>query len=238
MLNRTAVRLLPVAFALMLSACATVGSHNAEHLDALDFGQSEELRICVLADESVTEDDARRLMAGVGEEFSKFGLEITVPWVERWKRPAFLSEGIVVDVWLRTLDSPCDRLLALVGRHFGDFLFGLLGAEVLGAVDTVTYTRGYVVAETGSLNQLLVRPSETAIHESYHLMGCAHQLSLSDCYKHIQNLKKLAARNRGSGVDFFPSISPKGTAILSRQEADALVHGRVRKIQQANNAKR
>jgi hypothetical protein len=229
------LRLIQIALALMVSACTTVGTHDRDRLGAIDFGPREELRICVLADEGVTEKDARLLIGKVREEFSLFGLVVEVPWVRQWERPAFLMEGILEDVATKPLAAPCDRLLALVGRHAGDFFFGLLGAEVLGAVETVSHTRGYVVAQTASLNQLIENPAAVAIHESYHLLGCKHELSLADCYPLIRDLKRTARANREHGNDFFPGVSWKDKLIASREEADDFVTAAMMHIQTNRN---
>jgi hypothetical protein len=58
---------------------------------------------------------------------------------------------------------PCDRLVALVDRNAGDFLWGLVMPEILGEVDNATHTRGYIVATTGSVNQMIEPPSKAAV---------------------------------------------------------------------------
>lgn len=214
-----------------IGGCTAVGRHDFAAFETLDFGPREELRICILADEGVGNETAKQLLASVSEEFAVFGLDVTVPWIRPWVRPAFLSEGIVEDVLMKPLEAPCDRLLALVGRNIGDLLWGLSGMEILGAVDTPTHTRGYVVAKTASLNQIFVSPSDTAIHESYHFLGCGHGVSLADCYANIRNLKQAARNNRERGNDFFPGFSWKGHPVESRQEVDAIAHGAVRYVQ-------
>lgn len=220
--------LLLTFIATLTAACTTVGVHHADALNAVDFGPREELRICVLADEGVTENDARELVGKVGEEFAAFGIDVSVPWVRRWERPAFLMEGIVENVWQAPLEAPCDRLLALVGRNLGDFLWGLVGMEVLGAVDTPTHSRGYVVARTVSLNQLISSPTNNAIHEAYHFLGCTHGVSLAHCYANIRNLKRIAHASREAGTDFFPGVSLKGTPIKSRHEANLVMNQAIR----------
>lgn len=229
--KRIARYFLAALCACAVAGCTAVGRHDFAALQAQDFGPREELRICVLADEGIDDEAAKRLLASVREEFAVFGLDVTVPWVKPWLRPAFLTNGIVEDVWMKPLEAPCDRLLALVGRNVGDFLWGLFGMEILGAVDTPTHTRGYVVAKTASLNQIFVSPSDTAIHESYHFLGCSHGVSLSDCYSNIRNLKQAARNNRDRGNDFFPGFSWKGHPLESRHEVDAITHGAVRYVQ-------
>jgi len=230
-IRKSLTRLLLLPLAWLTAACTTIGMHDAESLEAADFGPREELRICVLADEGITEEDAQRLIAKVGEEFSVFGLEVSVPWVRRWVRSGFLMEGIVTDVWQESLEPPCDRLLALVGRNFGDFLWGLIGVEILGAVDTPTHSRGYVIAQAVSLNQIFSSPSDIIIHESYHFLGCEHGVNLSQCYAHIRDLKRIARANREAGNDFFPGVSMKGRPITSRHEANWVMTHAVRLAQ-------
>lgn len=216
---------------LVLSGCTTVGVADYSYLKGSDFGRMEKFRICVLADEGVTEEEARSLMATVGEGFSMFGLEVSVPWVRPWPRPAFAMQGIIEDLGLQTLEAPCDRMFGLVGRNFGDFLVGLVGIEVLGAVDTVTHTRGFAVAKQVSLNQVFVSPTKTAIHETYHLLGCAHGTTLVKCYKRILDMKRIARVNRESGNDFFPGLSSEGVPIASRDEANTWTRDVVRRLQ-------
>ena len=209
---------------LELSTCSTLGIHNLEAMKNVDFGPPEEIRFCLLIDEGVTEDDAHRLMAEVSKEFSRYDLKVTVPWIHPWVRHDFFKQGIMEDVWSKSLEAPCDRLMALVGRNLGDALFGLLLIETLGVADTVTYTRGYAVAKRASLAQVFLGPKLTIIHESYHLLGCIHQPNLAKCYNHIRDLKRLKAINREHGEDFFPSVSPQGLAITTREQANAMVH--------------
>jgi hypothetical protein len=216
-----------IAIAACLAACTTVGTRNTQSLGEIDFGPGQPLRICVLLDQDVSEDRARELMAGIGDELSQYGLEVSVPWIRPWVRPAFSSQGIVDDVWVRPLEAPCDRLMALVGRNFGDFLTGLLGFEILGGVDEPTHTRAYVVARSASLNQLFVPPSRVAVHEAYHLLGCHHGTDLTPCYEQIRKLKEIAARNHEIGSDFFPGITPRGKVLGSRLTVNQIIRDAV-----------
>lgn len=222
---------LALIIALLTSTCTTVGVHDLAAMKAIDFGAPEEIRFCILADAGISEENARALMARVGEEFARYGLVVKVPWVRPWVRHDFFMEGLMEDVWSKSLELPCDRLVAFVGRNLGDFLFGLFGMETLGAADTVTFTRGYVVAQRVSLAQLFVGPEQALIHESYHLLGCVHQLKLFNCYTHIRDLKQFKRANRARGEDFFPGLTARGQPINSRQAADALVHAAVKRVQ-------
>lgn len=222
--------LLALIIALMTATCTTVGMHDDDKFKSINFGEPEEIRFCILTDEGITEEQARHLIAKVNEEFSRYGLEVKIPWIRPWVRHDFFEQGIMEDVWSKSLEPPCDRLLALVGRTFGDFMFGLLGMEVLGAADTVTYTRAYVVAKTLTWIQIFIGPEKAIIHESYHLLGCVHKLKLFNCYTHIQDLKQAKRANRERGEDFFPGLSFQGVLINSRQEADSMVHRAVERV--------
>lgn len=216
--------ILLIALTLAGFACTTVGQHDRNVLEAIDFGPREELRICILADRGVAENTVKLLAGHIQEELSMFGLDVSIPWIKKWERASFYREGIVRDVAIIPLEPPCDRLLALVGRNTGDFLFGLIGIETLGAVETVSHTKGFVVANRASINQLFLSPKDVAIHESYHLIGCPHAARLADCYQHIRELKRIARANRSQGNDFFPGVSWDNKPILTRHETDALVH--------------
>jgi hypothetical protein len=103
----------------------------------------------------------------------------------------------------------------------GDFIWGLILPEMVGAVDTVTRTKGYVAAEYGSLNQLLFSsPSDTAVHEVYHMLGCDHAASMDSCYEKIHDIKTAAMKNRLRGKNFFPGINSNGFPLRSREMAD------------------
>ena len=66
--------------------------------------------------------------------------------------------------------------MVLVGRHAGDFLWGIILPEVQGAVFEEGHDKGFAVVEWGSLNQFLsgFSPKRTLIHELYHILGYTH----------------------------------------------------------------
>lgn len=137
---------------------------------------------------------------------------------------------------LTPLPEHADRLLFLAGRRFADFAIdlvdqatlGLLGdatgsAGVFGAVDELTGTRGFVIAEGGTLSQITYPPGVAICHELWHLLGCEHDHGPEACAARIQSLK-----DRHDGR-FFPAHNLGGEAerdgprmIRSRQEADCL----------------
>lgn len=197
-----AVRALYLLGVLSLAGCTTVGVHTKAR-EHVDFGPPVTVRVCVLKAADISEDRADALKRRVQEEFAQYGLLIEVPWVRDWQRPGFSSGPIMNDLLQRPLEPPCDRLFGLVDRHAGDFAWGLVMPEILGAVDTVTGTRGYVVATFGSVNQLFAPPETTVLHEFYHLFGCPHDLTKSKCYEKIAALKAALQPD----ADFFPGVS-------------------------------
>ena len=213
--------LLGLALALGAAGCSTLGVSVPGSLAANDFGPRQELRVCILREASVSEARARSLIAGVNGAFAAYGIEVSVPWIRPWQRPGYRSEAIVGELASRPLEPPCDRLVALLGRPFSDVLLGLVVPETLGAVETATRTRGYVVANFGSLKQLLTPPGLATRHEFHHLLGCQHALTLSACYERIARVKRAYADAGASGEDFFPGIAGDGAPILTRAEVDA-----------------
>lgn len=206
----------------ILFSCTTVGITDKETIENIDFGPPEILRICIYKDVNVSEQQADEIIAALRQEFSQFGLEIEVPWVKPWKRPAFAADEILNDFACCPLESPCDRLLALVGRNFKDFLWGIVMPEIHGAVEVVSMTKGFVVAEIGSFNQLVSmnNAARIAIHETYHLLGCDHSFDAKPCYEKIKAVKKVAKRNRLAGRDFFPSVPLNQHVLISRIDVE------------------
>lgn len=186
---------------LALTGCTTVGVHTSAR-EHVDFGPPVTVRVCVLKTADIPPQRAEALKQLVRKEFAKYGLLIEVPWVRDWERPGFQVDSIMRDLLERPLEPPCDRLFGFVDRHPGDFVWGLVMPEVLGAVDDVTATRGYVVATFGSLNQLFASPGQAIVHEFYHLFGCGHDVTLTKCYPRIASLKAAVQPD----ADFFPGL--------------------------------
>lgn len=213
---------LSLILCFIILSCTMVGIPDKEAIENIDFGPPEKLRICIYKDVNVSKQQADAIIATLQQEFSQFGLEIEVPWVKPWKRPAFAADEILNDFACCPLESPCDRLLALVGRNFTDFLWGIVMPEINGAVEVVSMTKGFVVAEIGSFNQLVSMNSAAriAIHETYHLLGCDHSFDAKPCYKKIKALKMVAKRNRLAGRDFFPSVPLDQHVLISRLDVE------------------
>lgn len=210
------LRMAVVVLVTGLCACTSVGVHTSSHY-ARDYGPPAQLRVCLLRADDVSPQRADDLIAAVNREFQTYGIEVVVPWVRPWERPGFGHKSLLDDVVARELEPPCDRLIALVDRNAGDALWGMLMPEVLGAVDDVTHTRGFVVANMASFNQLFMRPSKVAVHEFYHLLGCPHSASMTRCYDQIERVKRQIATRQ---PEFFPAMDAYGTLLATRDEAN------------------
>lgn len=197
----------------LCGACTSVGVH-APTRHALDYGPPMQLRVCVLQAEGVSTDRVDKLIGAVNREFAAYGIEVVVPWVRPWQRAGFGHEALFDDVARRELEAPCDRLVAFVDRNAADFFWGLALPEVLGSVDDATHTRGFVVANRASINQLFMPPGKVVVHEFYHLLGCPHAGSLSQCYGRIARLKREAR------AGFFPGVDRHGMPLVSREQVN------------------
>jgi hypothetical protein len=216
--RRVVLRGVGILCAVTLSACTTVGSHTKEHA-TVDYGPTATLRVCLLKNESVAAERADELIAAVNKEFEPYAIKVVVPWVRPWTRPGFEYEAITDEIDTHLLEAPCDRLLGLVDRNVGDFLWGLVMPEVLGAVEPATHTHGFVVATYGSPNQIFLPPAQVAVHEFYHLLGCPHGLTLAKCYQLIAEIKTRVVPD----ADFFPGVTEKGEYLTTREDVNAVL---------------
>jgi hypothetical protein len=210
---------------MKLTACTTIGVHDRADLNRPYTGEPQELRICIYRDMDVSVEKVNKIVDAVRKELNPQGVLLEVPWIRPWDRPSFMMSGIIRDIGARPLEYPCDRLLGVIGRNLQDFAWGLLLPEVVGAVEDTTLTKGYVVGEWGSLNQILSMqsPKEFAIHEVYHLLGCSHGLSISPCHEQVDEIRSAAKYNREQGNDFFPAMSLEGHIFWSRGEVETIL---------------
>lgn len=208
----------------LMAGCTTIGIPLPSDCRHIDFGPEQCFRICVYKDIDVSEHQVEHIIAAWKREFSAYGLKVDIPWIRDWHRPAFSEKGLSRDAAARPLEVPCDRIFILVGRHIGDFLWGLLLPEILGAVEDITQTKGYAVAQMGSFNQLLStwKSAVPAVHEAYHLVGCGHGLTRGDCYTQILRIKAAASENRAAGRDFFPGMTVTGRIFRTRSEVEEM----------------
>ena len=216
--------LLRILALVLLAGCTSMGAHNHAALRQLDFGAKDTFAVCLYLDEGISEEQARALIDEAWrDEAPLYGLEVKIASVTRWRRPAFTMDGIVDALRREPLLPGCDRILALIGRHFGDVVWGLLLPEYLGAVNDETLTHGYVIARRASLNQLFEPPRSVVRHELYHLLGCEEHFAMEHCYQRIASLKRT---KQALGSDFFPAWDMSNNVILvSREAVNALLAG-------------
>jgi len=201
---------------ILLPGCTTIGHHDAVARKQIDFGPPETVKVCLYLDEGISEPEGRTLITNAWVvEPEMFGINIEVAEVHQWKRPAFMYQGIMDSLVKIKLEAPCDRIIALVNRHSGDLLFGLLGAEVLGAVNDDSLTHGFTIARRASLAQLAMSPTEVLEHELYHYLGCDHY-HMKECYKQIAYMKQW---KREHSEDFFPAWDLAQKRLLPTREA-------------------
>ena len=226
--HRFGLRLAALVLLGPLAACTTVGVHTSERT-RVDYGPPATLKVCLLVNDGVSPQRANELIAAVNKEFEPYGINVVVPWTRPWSRPGFQVHSIMEELTTHPLESPCDRLVGLVNRNAGDFLWGLALPEVLGAVDENTHTHGYVVANYGSVNQIFAQPDEGAVHEFYHLLGCGHELALTHCYHEIAAMKAHIARS----ADLFPGREARGDYLLTRKAVNDVLqaeHGPIVRV--------
>jgi len=207
----------------LLSACTSLGSHNIESLEQIDFGPRQTLRICVYRDTNISEAQARQVIDAVDAEFNQYALDISVPWIRIWQRFNNSEVAVIDELTPLTLEPPCDRVLGLDSRHAGRAKWLVVLQESLGAVELITRTRGYILYTAALRGKSGDDPELVAIHEAYHLLGCDHDSDMTSCYRKIAALKAFNRSNTETKADFFPGVSITGELISSRKEADRLL---------------
>lgn len=209
---------------VMLASCTSIGGFTSRPDTArYEFGPPLIMRVCILRDPTVSEEQTKNIIKAWQGELTQFNLAVSLQWMRPWPRPAFGAEGLMEAIAEPAMEAPCDRLVALIGRSLGDAVYSLsLMPEIFGYVDDATQSRGFVVAAWGpSINQILFGgPNEIMIHEGYHLLGCGHD-SWSQCYESIAEIKRLARVNQRDGIDFFPSRTAGGVVFFTREKVNA-----------------
>jgi hypothetical protein len=208
---------LALALAL-LAGCTSIGLHSPKVRRQVDFGAPDAVRLCLYLDAGISARKARLLIDEAWrDEAPLYGLQITVAQTTRWLRPAFTMDGIMEALTREPLRPGCDRIFALVGRHLGDVMWGmLLLPEILGAVNDETLTHGYAIVRMASLNQLVSPPRQVVRHEIYHLLGCDEHFRMRRCYEQIARLK---AVKRANESEFFPAWDLVNRRVLASREA-------------------
>jgi len=222
----------------------SIGIDRPEVRAQTDFGPPETLRVCALLDNGISQSDAQATLQDYWNEEEAPKYNLSVKLVSYSSLPRALDEffgyQIGRKVMGRQMPAGCDRMMYFVNRNLLDVAWSipeLYGApEVLGEVDDNTMTRGYVVDRIASINQVLLSPwftpHKVARHETFHMLGCRHDLVMDQCYKHIAEAKWIEDRLRSAGCyektgteEFFPAFSHagEGPILLTRPQADGVV---------------
>lgn len=222
--------LLTVFVGLAAAGCATsMGAHDPEAFRRTDFGAPVTVKVCALLDEGITRDEASKLLAEAwAEDGPRYGVDFSIVYAAPWRRPGFTVQAIIGDVARYQLRPPCDRILAFVGRHAGDALWGMMpiSVEILGGVNTSTSTHGFVVARWATAAQWLTPPKAALNHELHHMLGCHPHFDMAACYPQIAALKRAAAAADGN---FFPGWNGvEQTLVRTRAEVNATIRRELR----------
>ncbi len=222
----------------------SIGMDRPEVRAQTDFGPPSTLRVCALLDDGISQSDAQTTLQDYWNETEASKYQLAVKLVSYSSLPRTLDEffgyQIGRQVVMRQIPPGCDRMMYFVNRNVLDVAWSIPEAygapEVLGEVDDNTMTRGYVVDRIASLNQVLMSPwftpSKVARHETFHMIGCGHDLVMDQCYKHIAEAKWIEERLRNAGCyektgteEFFPAFSHEGEGpiLLTRPQANSII---------------
>jgi hypothetical protein len=204
-------------------ACTSLGSHSQESLAQQDFGPRQTIRVCVYRNADITDTQAHRIITAVDAEFDRYSLDLAVPWIRVWRRFNDPAVTVIDELTPLPLEPPCDRVRGLDSRHAGKASCLVVMQENLGAVETVTHTRGYILYTAALSDKVSDGPNSVAIHEAYHLLGCEHDSDMTACYQQIAALKQAASSEKRTGDNFFPGVSISREPITSRAEVDRLL---------------
>jgi hypothetical protein len=232
--------LLLLSFGLNGCAFTSIGIDQSSYRSQIDFGKPRTVKVCAVLDNEVTQENAQDTLVKYWNdgEANKYNLTLDIVSYSQKDRPLseYFSWDIANDVAKMPIPPQCDRVMYFIGRNFADVLWSIpeiVGApEVLGWVDDATMTRGFVIAQYGSLNQVLMgawfSPAQVARHETYHLLGCGHDLTMHACYEKIRNAKALEAALESAGCydkaglqPFFPAFPNAGSlGLLTRDQVN------------------
>ena len=213
---------------ILFNCFTTVGFHDKKLRESISFGEVQDLKVCVLYENSLNMDEIEELENHWKEELDLYKLNLIFSKKIKIERKSFWSWDLMEELESYKLGAKCDRILYLVGRKWQDIAFEtfaitlaiVLGikAEIQGAVETSTNTRGYIKAKYVSLLQLFfTSPKSTLVHEGYHLLGCPHALWKDECYVTIKKLKEENKNNKDKDKIFASkSLYSKQLIIESR----------------------
>lgn len=190
---------------IILTNCTTIGFHNPSELNKIDFLGSTNYRICIIHEPGISEFRIQNLMNSLQGELKLYKLNLEWNIIGKVERPGFYTVDIFNYLNQVPLGENCDRMLLLLKRNLGDFLFHIFLPEIMGLVESNTRTRGFIYADYLTINILSgSTPSKVLIHENYHFLGCDHDLIMNECYKKIYILKNENQKNSNSKM--FPTF--------------------------------
>lgn len=218
---------------IVATGLSCIGFHVKSEREKYQYGADTDLKICFITEPSIDETDTRELAREWDDELSLYGIRVNAARIRTMSRPGFMSGNVLVFLNSQLLEAPCDRIVYLMGRTAGDLVFeaammGIFFAvgvkfEVHGAVETRTRTRGFVKAQYMEFLQLLFSsPRSTMAHEGYHLLGCDHSFTLTECYGRIARLKE-ALSDPAREADFFPTFSSNGSVLVTRNQVNTFM---------------
>ncbi len=222
-----------VSLLIIAAGLSCIGFHVKSERLKYQYGADTDLKICFITEPRIDEEDTRDLAADWDEELSMYGIRVKVAGFRHMNRPGFMSGSVLGFLNSLMLEAPCDRIVYLMGRTAGDMAFEVvmigifvklgLKLEIHGAVEGRTRTRGFVKAQYMEFLQLLFSsPRSTMIHEGYHLLGCDHSFTLTECYLRIARLKQ-ALSDPGREADFFPTYAANGSVLLTRSQVNSVM---------------
>jgi hypothetical protein len=211
---------------LLLNCGTTVGFHDESIRKSIDFGEEQELSVCVFYENGITTKELNELEKDWAEEFGLYKIKLKFSRKEKVERFAFFGLNVLDQLYNYKLSKDCHRIAYLVSRTWGDavweiftlgIFFGVgLKFEIHGAVENETFSRGFMKVKYTSLLQFIfTSPSSTLIHEGYHLLGCGHALWKDKCYRIIQSAKDINSRIPG---DMYPLFSNENKFLFKESD--------------------
>ncbi len=232
--TRVCLSVLLVMMLFALSGCVTltsIGGFSQKPTPSSENGFT--LKVCVYRDTNFSEEQVHIRFNQWNEELKTYDIKAVVSGrIDVLPRDGFflVTNTSKMKMPLGRVGQPsCDRVVYFLGRHIGDFVYGLLGTqiplpEILGSVDDKTSTRMCVVGETVTLGHIFAGGAKNyLIHEGYHLLGCGHY-SWKKCTEQIERLKRLASDNPEQ-PDFIPALTADGRVCRTRTEVDIAFFG-------------
>ncbi len=210
---------------LFLYGCTTVGLHYPPVIDSINFGKPVDLNLCVYKDTPLSKAQVLSIVNDWSIELHRYSIHLKLVKINNWKREHFFLSSELEDLLHVPLEEPCDRFVLFLSTTVFDSLFDLVPiGTILGAVEGYTSTKGYIIADYFSLNQIFSSPSSTMIHEGYHLFGCNHAILLTDCYTRILALKKTYTHSKSQS--FFPAMNFQKEIFSNRKSVNDRLRNR------------